>query len=345
MKKKVLFVVDIPGWAYDDAAKNWKMLLKDEYDIDILYLNKHEPARFGHSFHRFLKEAQSLALEGKSMDPNILLEEANLYMNRDNKAPAKPLFNHKNYDGIYFFYHRALCDARLIGTPIPMNKVAIAINNEKWAAIGAQKEFDTYMKGAKVIVGCNDFILNSFDKVHPKVMRASQSINPSVFRYDRATYTSKRMGPKFIVGWSGNHSNKIKNYDMVRKACLMSGVKLVHARDLNRKQLNEWYNGLDAVVCASRSEGGPLMILEAGAVGIPVISVKVGLAREIIVNNKTGMLTAWRPESIANAINILSIKRSNRDRMGKALQDEVLQNWTYEARLNEIRAILKELCS
>jgi glycosyltransferase involved in cell wall biosynthesis len=344
MKKRVLFVVDTPGWAYDDAAKNWKMLLKNEYDIDIFYLNKYKPIRVGHKMHRLIKEYQSQAIKGKQANVQDMITELDLFQDREGEKNAKPLFNHNQYDGIYFFYHRALCDARLLATPIPMKKVAIAINNEKWVQIGPKKELETYMKGVKVLVGCNNFILNHFQKLHPKVMRASQCINPSVFHYDRDTFTTKRTGENMVVGWTGNFNNKIKNFDIVRKACLMSDVTLIKARDLNRRELNKWYNEVDAVVIASRSEGGPLMLLEAGAVGIPVITVPVGLSREIIEHNKTGMLTKWQPQSIASAINILSVKRSNRERLGRALQKEVLENWTYEARLDEIRAVLKELC-
>lgn len=344
MKKKVLFVVDTPGWAYDDAAKNWKMLLKNEYDIDIFYLDKHEPVRLGHKMHRLIKEYQSLAINGKNADVKDLVTELDLFLNQDGKSVAKPLFNHKNYDGIYFFYHRAVCDARLLATPIPMEKVAIAINNEKWVSSGPQKELDTYMKNAKILVGCNDFIINHFKKVHPKVMRASQCISPSTFYYDRSSFTSKRIGGNMVIGWTGNFNNSIKNFEIVKKSCLLSGVTLVKAKDLNRQELNKWYNKIDAVIIASQSEGGPLMLLEAGAVGIPVISVPVGLSREIIEHNKTGMIVNWQPQSIAAAINILAVRRSNREKLGRALQQEVLQNWTYQARLFEIRAVLKELC-
>lgn len=344
MKKKVLFIVDTPGWAYDDAAKNWKMLLKNEYDIDIFYLDKHEPVRLDHKMHRLIKEYQTAAI--KQQKPNVqdLITQLDLFKTRDDKNFAKPLFNHQKYDGIYFFYHRAVCDARLLATPFPMDKVAIAINNEKWAQIGPKKEFEVYMKGAKILVGCNNFVINHFKKIHSKVMRASQSISPSVFKYDRDTFTSKRMGERMIVGWTGNFNNKIKNFEMVQKACLLSNVKLIKVKDLNRRELNDWYNQVDAVVIASKSEGGPLMLLEAGAVGIPVISTPVGLSREIIEHNKNGMLVKWQPQSIASAINILSVKRSDRERLGRALQKEVLENWTYEARLDEIRAVLKELC-
>lgn len=346
MKKRILFIVDVPGWAYDDAAQNWKALLKDEYDVDILYLNKFESARSGHKMMHLIKKYQSAAVNNIKIDTSELLDVKNLYLYSQTKSGAiGPVFNHEKYDGIYFFYHRALCDIRLMGTPIPLNKVAIAVNNEKWVQAGAEKEFNTYMEGAKVIVGCNDFIINNFKKHHPKVMRASQAINPAVFRYNREEFVSKRTGRRMVVGWSGNWSNKLKNFEAVKKACTIAGVKLVKVKDLGRKELNDWYNQVDAVVCASHSEGGPLVILEAGAVGLPVITTPVGLSREIIEHNKNGLIVNQNPLSIANAINILSMKKNNRERIAKALREEVLRNWTYEARLHEIRKILKELCN
>ena len=151
MKKKILFVVDVPGWAYDDAAKNWKMLLKDDYDIDIFYLSKYDPLRITHDLHKKIKDIQSAAIKESKVDASDLLDIAKMFENKDKSKP-KPLFNHKKYDGIFFFYHRALCDSRLLGTPIPLDKVAVSINNEKWVNSGAQEEFESYMKGVKIVV-------------------------------------------------------------------------------------------------------------------------------------------------------------------------------------------------
>ena len=77
---------------------------------------------------------------------------------------------------------------------------------------------------------------------------------------------------------------------LIKKACKDAGVNLSIKRDLSRKALNVWYNNVDMIVSASESEGGPMLLLEAGAVGLPVITTNVGLAREIIQHKKNGMI-------------------------------------------------------
>ena len=87
------------------------------------------------------------------------------------------------------------------------------------------------------------------------------------------------------------------------------------------------------------------MLLEAGAIGIPVISTPVGLSREIIVDNETGLVADWDSNSICKAINKLAADDSLRHRLGKNLQDEVLRRWTYRARIFEIEEALRVLVS
>ena len=298
----------------------------------------------GHGLMRLIKQFQSDAISGKSTCPKNLLNTDSLSIYKKDQRQLDTVFDHEKYDGIYFFYHRALCDNRLLATPMPMKKVCIAINNEKWADKTALVEFSDYMQGAKLVAGCNSNVISAFSDVGANIVRVSQSIDPKVFFSNREIPVSKRTGKGIVVGWSGSEKNPIKNLPMIKKACAASGVKLSIASDLNRKRLNEWYNTLDVVVCASSSEGGPLLLLEAGAVGIPVISTPVGLAREIVKDRDTGLLVDWTSESISKAINLLSKDRNLRGTLGRRLQREVLKNWTYEARLDEVRAVFKELC-
>lgn len=335
--KRVLFIVDKPGWAYDDAAQNWKILLKNEYNIDILYLIEYNAVRPDHRFYSLFKEYQDCAINGKSANLGDLISEKNLFLNKG--VEARPIFDHNNYDIIYFFYHRAMCDSRLLATPIPLEKIVIAINNEKWTEAGAEKEYNTYMKGVGGIAVCNSFVKESFKGLHPNIFRVSQSINQNIF-FKTKVGKSKR----FTVGWSGNYNNPLKNFELIREAVSKTRARFVYANNLSREDLNIWYNSLDCVICASKSEGGPLMLLEAGAVGIPVISTPVGLSREIINHNKNGIIVNWQPQSISAAVNILLAEKNNRERMGKELQSKIIRNWTYKSRIYEIKAILEEFC-
>jgi len=116
-------------------------------------------------------------------------------------------------------------------------------------------------------------------------------------------------------------------------------------RDLKRKDLNIWYNNIDLIVCASKSEGGPMLLLEAGAAGVPVIMTNVGLAREVIQHNKNGMIIGHNSSSeLRDAILLLKNKPGRRASFARNLNKEIVKNWTYKARSHEIRSILRKLC-
>ena len=341
-KKKILLVADVRGWAYDDASQNWKALLSKEYDIDIIYLSDYKTLKMTHGIVRFFRQMQTSAFNGESIDPKDFLNYYKLFTNEKGQA-TPPIFNHNDYDGILFFYHRAVCDYRLLNTPFPLDKVAISINNEKW--VGEENlVFEHYFKGSRVLTGCNQFVIDKFKNIHPNVMRVSQSINQKVFNVRRKAITSDRKGAEFIVGWSGNFSNTIKNYSLVKAACKTAKVKLLTAKKLDRAALNVWYNKVDAVICASDSEGGPLMLLEAGACAVPVITVPVGLSREIIKNGQNGLIVDRTPRSISKAINRLQANKQERLSFAVKLNKEILDNWTYESRVDEVRAVFKEIC-
>lgn len=69
---------------------------------------------------------------------------------------------------------------------------------------------------------------------------------------------------------------------------------------------NKYYNLFDIFVLPSKSEGTPLVILEAMAKGLPIVSTNVGGIPEQITNLKSGILVPPRnPKKLAEAIEIL----------------------------------------
>jgi glycosyltransferase involved in cell wall biosynthesis len=57
-----------------------------------------------------------------------------------------------------------------------------------------------------------------------------------------------------------------------------------------KQQLPELYACLDLYLIASRIEGGPKGLMEAMAIGVPVVSTKVGMATDIVSHRYNGMI-------------------------------------------------------
>lgn len=62
------------------------------------------------------------------------------------------------------------------------------------------------------------------------------------------------------------------------------------------------YNSAKIFVNPSYNEGGPRVVLEAMACGLPVISTPVGLTHDIIQDGQNGLFTDWNPVKMAKDI-------------------------------------------
>jgi len=65
------------------------------------------------------------------------------------------------------------------------------------------------------------------------------------------------------------------------------------------------YNSAKVMVNPSFNEGGPRVVLEAMACGLPVITTKVGLMIDIIRDGENGLFVGWDPKDIATKIRLL----------------------------------------
>jgi glycosyltransferase involved in cell wall biosynthesis len=75
---------------------------------------------------------------------------------------------------------------------------------------------------------------------------------------------------------------------------------------------------MDVFVLSSVKEGFPFSILEAMALGIPVVATNVGGIPEVVDDHKTGILVKpGDPESLANVILTLIEDRALREELGK----------------------------
>jgi glycosyltransferase involved in cell wall biosynthesis len=100
------------------------------------------------------------------------------------------------------------------------------------------------------------------------------------------------------------------------------------------------------MVMPSLQESFGVAVLEASAVGLPVIAGNVGGVPEVLDNNKTGLLVPpGDPEALAAAIMKLADDAELRKRMGDAGRKLVREKYLWESCLDKMTALYDSMIS
>jgi glycosyltransferase involved in cell wall biosynthesis len=97
-----------------------------------------------------------------------------------------------------------------------------------------------------------------------------------------------------------------------------------------------WMRAADGFVLSSRYEGLPMVLLEAGACGLPIVATNVDGTREVISNEATGLLTpAGDADGLADAMTrLMHAPIEERRAMGERARRSVLERFSLESVLD-----------
>lgn len=119
-----------------------------------------------------------------------------------------------------------------------------------------------------------------------------------------------------------------------------------HVRFLGiRRDISELMNAADGYLLSSVWEGMPMVLLEAHAVGLPIVATDVGGNREVVRDGKTGLLVPPKnPEALAQAmLRLMQLSKNERQRMGREGRKHVEENFNIERVVNMWEALYREL--
>lgn len=113
-------------------------------------------------------------------------------------------------------------------------------------------------------------------------------------------------------------------------------------------QVKQVLEETSVLILCSEMEGLPMVILEAMAMGIPVIASNVGGVPELVINGQTGFLidihASDRVEQFSAAVNKLSSDRKMYEEMSRAALDYVRSQFSISRMTQAYQSLLKEVC-
>ena len=301
--KKIALIIDTEGWAFDNIAKQIKNHLM-EYDIDII------PGRIfegnmvrlflfceDHDLIHFLWRGYLSLIDREAM--KSYSEE---YLGIDfEEFKTKYIYNKK----ITF----AVCDHLYLE------------GEEQWRTGEIFKFADSYMVTSKKIFD----IYNELDKKPKMIIHDGVDLS----KYKPINLERFENIDKVTVGWVGNSKFKDSNGDedlkgvegIIKPAISelqQEGYNIeLNLADRNTKMIPQeempnFYNSIDLYVCASKTEGTPLTVLEAMAMGIPVVSTDVGVVSEVLgEKGKKYILEKRTKECLKSKIKEFITKKQN----------------------------------
>ncbi len=146
---------------------------------------------------------------------------------------------------------------------------------------------------------------------------------------------------EFTIGYAG-----VKSHDWLKgitefiiPASKRSKVQTHLALRLTKSQLMydqmpNFYNMLDAYVCASTSEGFSLSVLEAASCGIPIISTRVSGCKELIRHGENGFFVDRSVEDISRKIDIMK-DLEFRKFMSENMRKDIVENHCWSVKIDK----------
>jgi glycosyltransferase involved in cell wall biosynthesis len=106
-----------------------------------------------------------------------------------------------------------------------------------------------------------------------------------------------------------------------------------------------WMRAADGFVLSSRYEGLPMVLLEAGACGVPVVATDVPGTREVVVNGETGWLApAGDAQKLAKTMmKLMYMPPDAQHAMGERARRYVAEHFSLEAVLDRWERLYAEL--
>ena len=197
--------------------------------------------------------------------------------------------------------------------------------------LGIDLETFRATKSAKIIR--DEFGIGSSDIVIIYVGRLEQ-VKGIAYLLEAAKNLSKRFeNIRFLIVGDGPLRSKFEKHS--NPQIILTGW---------RNDVANLLNASDIFILPSLSEGLPISILEAYALGKPVIATNVGAVPDLVVNEKTGLLVASRnPMEIENAIRYLLENPEIAHAMGVNGKEFVKKHHNWDDIIDEYEALHNSL--
>lgn len=218
----------------------------------------------------------------------------------------------------------------------PSKYVAGIRSHRSWNDQDFLSVVDTLNNNFQQVHTISNLLTDIFEPFVPNISCVHNGIYTDFFQSSRPASVSGK--GHLRIGWAGKKNDPVKRFDQfVAPLTRIKGVSLVFcghdSKNLDMKGMQNFYNGLDAYICASDHEGSCNPILEAASMQRPIITTNVGTVPEFLVNTKSALIVEPELPLFIQAVIKLRDNPDLRVALGEQARKAVLKfDWKYAIR-------------
>jgi len=277
------------------------------------------------------------------------------------------LLRRQKFDIVHAYGLRVSLAVRLMRLLAPIGRLCIGIRGPEEQRNAIESFFDRITEGLVDKVVCNSHSVANMRMWREETNVNKIEVIPNaidIHRFDPAGYrhiSRKSVGIThngFLLACVGNfrpekdHRNLIEAVDKIHTRIkdvkiLLVGQdpmqeeiqRLVTGKKLEeffcftgpRQDIPELLSVCDGFVLPSRNEGMPRALMEAMAMGLPVIATDAGGILEVIENNISGLIVPKQnPDALAQGLLKIISDSQLRNRLGKAARKRIVEHFSFE---------------
>lgn len=267
--KKILFVVDVKGWAFYNIANQLKSNLKGKYDCDILAMED------------IKNNVIDMFLIGSDYDL-IHIFWRGYILDLENDFSKSYIYNL----GLSFEY--------FINNYVLNKKIITCIYDHSLIDTAIINNILKYVSGYYVCSSKLFEIYSKLDIIKKPFAIITDGVDLDLFKPNNSNSCNQDINSELIIGWAGNSkwgNTDNKGLHSLIKPCISKlknegyniSLKLADSniKKIPHKKMPFFYHGIDIYICASEHEGTPNPVLEAMACGKTIISTNVGIVSDV----------------------------------------------------------------
>lgn len=382
VKKKILFIVDYPDWAFHNMIKEVILNLDNEYEFywDFSSLFSYVKTEYKvntikailFNLINSIKLLSSklnifisfnivyfLSLKENSISSYISENCNNFYFNKV-FYKRKILRYNENYDLIFHMdYYYQYCTNKL-PHQVKDNNYIVGIYTEGFphnglnydhkanidiSRITQDKFFEKYIKKYKALIVGSENLLNQYSTYNIPKYFCTAIYRESEFEIFEQ---SKFFNEYLIIGWTGNPSREFKGFENIIKPAIEkvrnSGRKVILKTQFSGTytELIDFYKDVSLCLIASSADTGPSMFAESSLSGIPCISTKIGFPNMVIIDGENGYLVERNIDSFYNKICFCYDNREVLAQFSKRIRSDYMQKLGNNILMNNWRKVIQE---